>query len=74
MDAGRMAARMRYGTIAVLVFAALMCIWAVVLGVRVAADSSVVGGIAIIVIAALALCGVSWRLRFNWQRSHDRSA
>lgn len=62
---------MRYGNLAVLVLAAAMCVWAAVLGVGLAVDSTVPGGIAVVVIAALALGGVGWRLRFNWNRLHE---
>jgi hypothetical protein len=62
---------MRYGIVAVLLFAAVMLVWAVVLGVQLAVDSSVIGGIAVVIIAAVGLGGVSWRLWFNWQRLHE---
>lgn len=68
MDGRRLAMRMRYGIIAVLVFAAAMLVWAGILGIRLAVDSSAVGGLAVVVIAALGLGGVSWRLWFNWKR------
>jgi len=70
MDGARLANRMRYGLLAVLLFAAAMCVWSVVLGVRLAVDSSVPGGIAVVMIAVLALAGIAWRVRFNWGRIH----
>jgi uncharacterized membrane-anchored protein len=68
VDIQRLAKRMRYGNLAVLILAAAMCVWAAVLGMRLALDSSVPGGIAVVAIAALALGGIAWRLRFIWNR------
>lgn len=70
MDGRLLANRMRYGLIAVLLLAAVMCVWAAVLGVGVAVDSSAAGGIAVVVASALMLTGIGWRLRFQWERIH----
>jgi hypothetical protein len=61
---------MRYGTLLILAFALVMCLWSLVLGVK-ELGSSVPGGIAVILISILVLGGIAWRMRFSWKRIHE---
>jgi len=58
---------MRYGVL-VAHFMALACsVWAFVAGVEFIGQS-VLGGLAVMLIAVLLAIGVSWRIRFTWRR------
>jgi hypothetical protein len=61
---------MRFGTLVILAFALIMCLWGIVLGVN-ELGSSVPGGIAVIMIGLLLLGGIAWRMRFSWRRIHE---
>jgi hypothetical protein len=58
---------MRYGVLVAHLLALAGCIWAFVAGVEFLGQS-VLGGLAVMLIAVLLAIGVSWRIRFTWQR------
>jgi hypothetical protein len=61
VDMIRIATRMQYGVLMVYVFALVMGVWSAVLGVQLAIDSSVPGGLAVILAGAIliALSGMA---------------
>lgn len=61
---------MRYGTLVILTFALVMCLWTIVLGIK-ELGASVPGGIAVILISGLLLGAIAWRIQFSWKRIHD---
>jgi hypothetical protein len=70
VDGRELARRMRYGTLVILVLALVMCLWEIVLGVK-ELGSSILGGIAVILISVLLLGAIAWRIQFSWKRIHD---
>ena len=56
----------RYGVVAIQVVAMGILVWSFILGVKLAVDSSVVGGLAVMLIAAIMLAVVGWRVKFRW--------
>lgn len=73
VDTPRAANGIRFVTFTVLIVALLACVWALVLGVKLTIDSSVPGGVAVVLIAVVLLGGIGWRIRIKWSELHDRS-
>jgi hypothetical protein len=70
VDGKGLARRSRYGTLVILVFAFVMCLWTLILGVD-ELGSSVPGGIAVILVSGLLIGALAWRIRFSWRRIYD---
>jgi hypothetical protein len=68
----RLADGLQYGILTIQLFAMAMLAWSAVLGVQLAIDSSVPGGLAVILIAAIGLAVTGWRVNFKWRQLHGR--
>jgi hypothetical protein len=72
MDMRRIATRMQYGILLIHVVAMVMGVWSAMLGVQMAIDSSVPGGLAIILAAAILIALTGWRITFKWKQLHGQ--
>jgi len=68
MDVRRCATRMRYGILVAQLLAMAANIWAFAAGLQLSIGRSVLGGLAVMLIAVLLAIGVGWRIRFSWRR------
>lgn len=73
MDSHRLTHRAGYAVLVVYGIAAVICVWAVALGVDAIVQHSVIGGICVIVIGALLLAGLGWRFSVKLQQLRSRS-
>lgn len=72
MDAPRVANGVQHSTLVLYVFVIAIGVWSAVLGVRLAVDSSVPGGLAVILIAVIMIAVSGWRINFKWKQLHGR--
>lgn len=63
---------MQYVVLAISILALLAAAWSFVLGLRLAIDSSVVGGLAVMLAAAVLMSVVGWRIRFRWGQLREQ--
>jgi hypothetical protein len=68
VDMIRIATRMQYGVLMVYVFALVMGVWSAVLGVQLAIDSSVPGGLAVILAGAILIALAGLRITVKWKQ------
>jgi uncharacterized membrane protein (DUF485 family) len=72
VDARRVANGVQYGILVLYAFAIAMCAWSAVLGVQLTIDSSVPGGLAVVLIAVIMIAITGWRINFKWKQLHGR--
>lgn len=74
MAAQRYVNPMRYGVLVIQIIAMAALVWAFILGIQSAIGSSVVGGLAVMLIAALSLPFVGWRVKYCWTQLHGEGS
>jgi hypothetical protein len=72
MDGRRIATRVRYGVLVTYICALAIAVWSGVLEIRLAMDSSVPGGVALVLIAAIFIAVTGWRVNVTWKRVNGR--
>ena len=65
---------MQYGVLLCYLFAMAMCVWSAVQGVQLAIDSSVPGGLAVLLAAAVLFAVTAWRVNVKWKQLHSEDA